>query len=266
MKPVLASATRPCVFSRCLAGIFWRVGDSHSSRFGHTFHDCRLLDPFSHSSQPGEGDCQLGNMSRNGASSDEDVDAARSLKDVRQVSFEQTARVNTLCRRPRLLCSGLHMSSFLLTSLSTWNGKCERQQGQPGKVPNLQVKTEKKKVGRPILYSGNPDAPHLTSAERRCIKRRAANRESARRVRTRRQDTIDGMTAHLRKLEEENKQLSQRASSLDEAHAALKSQHARLRQHLHVANMENYGLKREICSLRSIVHVRRLLYLDFWLM
>ena len=75
------------------------------------------------------------------------------------------------------------------------------------------------------------------SAERRCIKRRIANRESARRVRARRRDTIDGMTAHLRHLEEENKQLSQRASSLDEAYAALKSQHAGLRQHLHVANM-----------------------------
>ena len=121
-------------------------------------------------------------------------------------------------------------------------------------------------MGRPILYSGDPDAPHLTSAERLCIKRRAANRESARRVRARRQDTIDGMTEHLRNLEEENDQLSQSASSLDEAHAALKSQHAGLRQHLHVANMENYGLKTEASSLRSIVHVRRLLYLDVWLM
>ena len=121
-------------------------------------------------------------------------------------------------------------------------------------------------MGRPIVYCEDPDAPHLTSAERRCIKRRIANRESARRVRARRRDTIDGMTAHLRHLEEENKQLSQSASSLDEAHAALKSQHAGLRQHLHVANMENYGLKREVPSLRSIVHVRRVLYLDVWLM
>ena len=241
--------------------MFWRIGDSRISHFGHTFHgDCRLLDPFSHSSQPGEGDRQLGNMSSNGAGSDEDVDAARSLKDVRQGSYDQTAGVNTMWRRPGLLCLVLHMSSFLLTSLSTWNGKGERQQGQAGKVSNLQVKTGKKKVGRPILYSGDPDAPHLTSAERRCIKRRAANRESARRVHARRQDTIDGMTAHLQNLEEENKQLTQRASSLDKAHAALKPQHAGLRQHLHVANMENYGLKREVSSLRSIVHVGRLLY------
>ena len=113
-------------------------------------------------------------------------------------------------------------------------------------------------MGRPILYSGDPDAPHLTSAERRCIKRRAANRKSARRVRTRRQDTLDGMTVNLRNLEEENKQLSQRASSLDEAHAAQTAQHAGLRQHLHLANQKNYALKRGVFSLRSIVHVRAL--------
>ena len=98
------------------------------------------------------------------------------------------------------------------------------------------------------------------------MKRCAGNCESARRLRTRRQDTIDGMTAHLHNLEEENEQLSQRASSLDEVHAPLKPQRPELRQHLHVANMENYGLKREASSLRAIVHVRRLLCLDVWLL
>ena len=88
-----------------------------------------------------------------------------------------------------------------------------------------------------LMDWGDPDAPHITSAERRCTKRRASNCESARRVRKRRQDTIDGMTAHLQNLETENEQLVQRANSLDEAQAALKPQHAELRQDLHVANM-----------------------------
>ena len=43
----------------------------------------------------------------------------------------------------------------------------------------------KRRVGRPIAYLGDPDAPHLTPAERRRMKRRVANRESARRVRAR---------------------------------------------------------------------------------
>ena len=46
--------------------------------------------------------------------------------------------------------------------------------------------TEKRRVGRPIEYYGDADAPNLTPAERRRIRRRIANRESARRVRSRR--------------------------------------------------------------------------------
>ena len=41
-------------------------------------------------------------------------------------------------------------------------------------------------MGRPIEYYGDADAPNLTPAERRRIRRRIANRESARRVRSRR--------------------------------------------------------------------------------
>ena len=55
----------------------------------------------------------------------------------------------------------------------------------------LQPLKEKRKVGRPIAYCGDPESPNLTPAERRRIKRRIANRESARRVRARRQDTIE---------------------------------------------------------------------------
>ena len=53
---------------------------------------------------------------------------------------------------------------------------------------------EKRKVGRPIIYSGDPDAPNLTPQERRRIRRRIANRESARRVRAKRQDLIEEMS------------------------------------------------------------------------
>ncbi len=49
----------------------------------------------------------------------------------------------------------------------------------------------RKKVGRPITYNGDPNAPELTEAERRKVKRRIANRESARRVQQRRKEMID---------------------------------------------------------------------------
>ena len=49
-------------------------------------------------------------------------------------------------------------------------------------------------MGRPIAYCGDPDSPDLAPAERRRIKRRIANRESARRVRARRQGDIEEMS------------------------------------------------------------------------
>ena len=55
----------------------------------------------------------------------------------------------------------------------------------------------KKKVGRPIAYKGDPNAANLTETERRRIKRRIANRESARRVRARRQDTLEELQARV---------------------------------------------------------------------
>ena len=61
-------------------------------------------------------------------------------------------------------------------------------------LPALQSPREKRKVGRPIIYSGDPDAPDLTPQERRRIRRRIANRESARRVRAKRQDLIEEMS------------------------------------------------------------------------
>ncbi|CAL5226238.1 g9082 [Coccomyxa viridis] len=72
-----------------------------------------------------------------------------------------------------------------------------------------------RKAGRPIMYTGDPNAPGLTSLERRTIARRYANRQSARRIRLRRQD-------HLVQLEDEVK-------FLQEANTALRVQNKLLR-------------------------------------
>ena len=57
---------------------------------------------------------------------------------------------------------------------------------------------QKKKVGRPITYNGDPNAPELNEAERRRVKRRIANRESARRVQQRRKEMIDEVQHKVR--------------------------------------------------------------------
>ena len=57
-------------------------------------------------------------------------------------------------------------------------------------------------MGRPIAYHGDPDSPELTEAERRRIKRRIANRESARRVRHKRQEELEELQAKVRRSSE----------------------------------------------------------------
>ena len=61
----------------------------------------------------------------------------------------------------------------------------------------LQDGRAKRKVGRPIAYRGDPYAPGLAPEQRRVILRRIANRESARRVRARRQDELDRLTQQV---------------------------------------------------------------------
>ena len=53
--------------------------------------------------------------------------------------------------------------------------------------PLSQEAPRRKKLGRPLVYEGDPDTdPTLTEEQRRRIRRRIANRESARRVRDKR--------------------------------------------------------------------------------
>ena len=55
----------------------------------------------------------------------------------------------------------------------------------------LQEATGKRKVGRPIAYCGDPNSPELTPAQQRLVLRRIANRESAQRARSSRNDKYE---------------------------------------------------------------------------
>ena len=120
----------------------------------------------------------------------------------------------------------------------------------------VQPATEKRKGGRPIAYCGDPNSPDLTPAERRRIKRRIANRESARRVRARRQDMIEEMAVKARQMEDQNMQLASQASAVEHQHAAMMAQLGDFNQRLQQTNTENEQLAQEISSLRNAVHVR----------
>jgi hypothetical protein len=52
---------------------------------------------------------------------------------------------------------------------------------------NRVQKKETRRLGRPVTYKGDPESSQLSDGERKRVKRRIANRESARRVRQKRQ-------------------------------------------------------------------------------
>lgn len=121
-------------------------------------------------------------------------------------------------------------------------------------VSVLQPAKEKRKVGRPIAYCGDPNSPDLTPAERRRIKRRIANRESARRVRARRQDMIEEMAIKARQMEDQNMQLANHASTVEQQHAAMMAQLGEFNQRLQQTTVENEQLAKEISCLRNAVN------------
>ena len=66
-----------------------------------------------------------------------------------------------------------------------------RQACEKDKQAVDQDKPAPKKAGRPVEYQGDINSPALSTSERCRIKRRIVNREAARRLRERRQETLD---------------------------------------------------------------------------
>ena len=70
-------------------------------------------------------------------------------------------------------------------SLSCWHDDVRVRGAQLQLMP-VQKKVPKK-LGRPVTFKGDPESAALSEGERKRVKRRIANRESARRVRQKRQ-------------------------------------------------------------------------------
>jgi len=105
---------------------------------------------------------------------------------------------------------------------------------------------EKKKVGRPITYKGDVNSKDLTEAERRRIKRRVANRESARRVRQKRQETMEEMQSRMDAMQQQTAALSARLQEVEQHKAMLLGQLTQMRDKWSAAVNENVRLQDEV--------------------
>jgi hypothetical protein len=142
-----------------------------------------------------------------------------------------------------------------LISEETKSVKREREGSSDSSGPSRsgqQPKTgEKKKVGRPITYKGDPNSAHLTEGERKRIKRRIANRESARRVRQKRLELLDELQLKIQELQVQQQQLVNHVNGVENAKAVLASQLNVVREKWAQTTNENMKLRSEMNQLRS---------------
>ncbi|KAL0031447.1 hypothetical protein WJX77_000984 [Trebouxia sp. C0004] len=109
--------------------------------------------------------------------------------------------------------------------------------------------TVRKKVGRPIAYKGDPNAANLTEAERRRIKRRIANRESARRVRARRQETLEELQIRMDQISVCNGHMVKHIADVEGHTVLLKGQLEECERQWNKALAENARLHQKVSSL-----------------
>lgn len=110
-----------------------------------------------------------------------------------------------------------------------------------------------RKLGRPLAYRGDPDAPELTDAERRKIKRRIANRESARRVRAKRAELLEELQIKVTALTQQNGQLASHCTVMESQRNMLLQQNALLQQKLSQKGEESVTLLNQVFALRRLV-------------
>jgi hypothetical protein len=109
----------------------------------------------------------------------------------------------------------------------------------------------KRKVGRPIAYQGDINSPHLTEAERRRMKRRVDNRESARRVRNKRQSFLQEMANKISTMKSSNASLKAQIARDDALSRQMEADIADARIQCSAAEEEGARLRSEVGMLRQ---------------
>jgi hypothetical protein len=105
-------------------------------------------------------------------------------------------------------------------------------------------------VGRPRGYAGDPDFASLGEEDRRRLKRRIANRESARRVRAKRQEMMDELQQKITALSHQNARLLAHIATAEQSRQSLQSQLSIIRERFAGKLQENTNLLTECAALR----------------
>lgn len=102
---------------------------------------------------------------------------------------------------------------------------------------------EKRKVGRPLAFKGDINSKDLTEAERRRIKRRVANRESARRIRHKRQEALGEMQGRMDTMQQQTATIAAQIQQVQAQKMSLADQLADMQRKWQAALEENKQLQ-----------------------
>ena len=106
-------------------------------------------------------------------------------------------------------------------------------------------------LGRPITYSGDPVADNLNEDERRRLKRRIANRESARRVRQKRQEQMEDLQQKVTALTHQNARLLAHIATAEHNRQSMQNHVILLRERFAAQVTENSSLLSESLALKK---------------
>ncbi|KAL0037803.1 hypothetical protein WJX77_012523 [Trebouxia sp. C0004] len=111
----------------------------------------------------------------------------------------------------------------------------------------------KKKVGRPLKYEEAADSPNMTEAEKRKLRRRTANRESARRVRDRRTQHSGSLEAKVAAVAATHDQLVQQISRVEGERQLASSLCRTFHSRMSALQQTNENLALELIQLKQSV-------------
>lgn len=142
---------------------------------------------------------------------------------------------------------------------------CAEHSDSPSHLPDkdeLEEPLSRRKPGRPIKYPDDALAEHLSHAERSQIKRRIANRESARRVRKRKQHDTDDLSRQVQQAKDRESAMQAHVMAVDKQYTALYAQSQQVHQtcqtsiaSLKLLQEENIKLKQEV-AFQQGMHTR----------
>ncbi|DBB05645.1 TPA: hypothetical protein ACH3X1_012262 [Trebouxia sp. C0004] len=113
----------------------------------------------------------------------------------------------------------------------------------------------RRRVGHSITSKGDPDAKNLTEGERPKVKRRIANRESARRVRARRAETLGELQIKMGHLTDANTKHLDRVTEAEECKDDVQEQIQLFQDRLQETTADTQALHRQVDMLEKRLNV-----------